>query len=161
MSTQRAELERAGLCLYEEDGEPHRQLWFAPLLLQWLDETLPYAQPPEEQNGHWFGEDEPIEQVFMAIAQYAYNPLFRNVGEIVNITPQSDGVWELKTDDVRIFGWFYRRKILIVSEGRLKGGLSTSDVNAVRHLVLTYRRRLRLTPPEHVYTPGRLPHEYL
>ena len=65
----------------------------------------------------WTSQETPAEQVDAVLAEFcAGNPM--QVGTPLKILrPIEHGVWEIKTADVRIFGWFYRSDCFIATNG--------------------------------------------
>jgi hypothetical protein len=84
-----------------------RTIYASPQLRDWIDNVLPIM------GSSWNIELSPLEQ-FVALAEIfcsgerlAYGSQFKPLTHIV------DGIWELKTDDIRIFGWFGRKDCFI------------------------------------------------
>jgi hypothetical protein len=81
---------------------PERLFYASDRLRKWLNESLP------AMASDWDLEITPIEQVgdlidvFCGGNELAVETMFKC------LNPHENGVWELKTEDVRIFGWFYR-----------------------------------------------------
>jgi hypothetical protein len=85
----------------------HRRIYASPLLRTWLVNTLPTLQSswgielsPQEQ----FAD---LSELFCAGERLTYETSFKPLTHI------TDGVWELKTDDIRIFGWFCEKNCFI------------------------------------------------
>lgn len=81
---------------------PSRYFYVTPRALQYLDKTLP--QLPQTQ----MSEAAPVEQVYSLLKRFVCgNELSYGDGnDIRDINPSDLGVWELKTEDMRLFGWF-------------------------------------------------------
>jgi hypothetical protein len=78
----------------------HRVPEFLP---DWLRDTLPRMA---SQVG---AEDTPEEQVY-ALLELFITGARLNLGEMYKpLHPHERSIWELRTADTRIFGWFYRR----------------------------------------------------
>lgn len=91
----------------EQGVQPFREFYAVPGLHRWFDDTLP------GMVSSWNIELSPLEQ-FVALAEIfcsgerlAYEKQFKPLTHIL------DGIWELKTDDIRIFGWFHRKDCFI------------------------------------------------
>lgn len=98
----------------ELDGQlPWRQLYGYPtagppnIILRWLHETLPTMI---SQVGT---EDTPEEQVYGLLELFAAGDDLTPETMYRLLHPHEDGVWELKTIDVRIFGWFVAKDCFI------------------------------------------------
>lgn len=159
MTTSRSDLAAKGLLLYRDHREPCRELWFTQRVQQWLETDLcsVTALPHRGRQGGL----SPVEQVETAFQQYAYNPAFRNANAIVNLTPQYDGIWEFKTDDARVFGWFYQRRVFIACSGDFKFRLDRKAYDAHVNDAKSCRRHLDLQRPDYVYGRRLLPRDYL
>lgn len=85
-----------------------REIYLSPKLRDWLASTLPTLpsqwdlknQSPEMQV-------DALTHIFVAGEPLAFDSQF-NV-----LAPCEKGVWELKTPDVRIFGWFVEKDVFI------------------------------------------------
>lgn len=150
------ELDDAGL-LFKLDPDlprgqlPGRMIYAAERLVRWISEALPalgsdlgVELSPNEQVAALFGE-------FCAGKELAYGPRFHD------LRPAHKGVWELKTPDIRIFGWFAHRDHFV--------GVSADTANRIkdhnlypgyRDEAVRFRDQLDLDPPK--FVPGRDPH---
>lgn len=81
---------------------PSRYLYATPRAHKYIVETLP--QLPQTQ----MSEATPHEQVYSLFKRFVCgNELSYGDGnDIRDINPSDLGVWELKTEDMRLFGWF-------------------------------------------------------
>ena len=96
--------------------------------------------------------------MYIAFHEYAYNHAYRGVNMLVNMIPQSDGVWEFKTDDSRMLGWFYRRRVFIAHYGAWKANI---NMRAARASVKRFRTSLRLPTPVFHHVSGGTIRDYL
>jgi hypothetical protein len=131
MSSRSDALQRRGYVLFSDSGLPLREFWLGGALVDWLDEELYGAMPPKQQNGKWRGSLHPYEQVEQALTTYSYDNAFKNTGQIVNIMPQHKGIFEFKTPDVRIFGWFLEKRCFVADRGAFKYALSSKTITAI------------------------------
>jgi hypothetical protein len=90
-----------------------RKLYAYPACLTWMR-----AAVPKMVTGRVQSDLTPAEQLMTRLLQWitgkpmAYGRMFKDM------EPRSDEVWELKTADLRIFGWMYRpRKFIAVRGG--------------------------------------------
>lgn len=74
-----------------------------------------------------------------------------------NLKPTGRGVWEMKTVDLRIFGWLWRPKIFIATFASLADDYKSQDgqppkesYDEARDRVVWIRARLDLDPPTFV-----------
>ena len=88
-----------------------RYLYAYPDSLKWMKETVPTLQ-----TGRIKSAQTPAEQLIMRLQQWLSGdpikcgPMFKEMSH-----PKNNDVWELKTDDLRMFGWMYQRKKLIIA----------------------------------------------
>lgn len=96
----------------------------------------------------------PAEQLITRLLQWitgkpmVYDRMFKG------LIPASDGVWELKTADLRIFGWLYRpREFIAVCGGyadHYKEPTKIKDYADDKRAVIHARNTLPLDPPKFV-----------
>ena len=85
-----------------------RKIYAYPECLEWMKTKVPGMATGRVQS-----DLTPAEQLIRRLMQWivgdelVYSRMFKDMEH------QSDGVWELKTDDLRIFGWIYRPKQFI------------------------------------------------
>lgn len=91
-----------------------RYIYLGPRLVDWLSTVLPGL------GSTWKIEESPAEQLDSLLADFcAGAPLL--VGHMFKaLQPIGRGVWELKTAEVRVFGWFHRTDVFIGSNADLK-----------------------------------------
>jgi hypothetical protein len=104
-------LDRAGALFKLDALEPgvqeFREIYTSPDLHRWIGDVLPRLA------SSWNIELSPLEQffalseIFCGGERLSYGTQFKPLTHIV------DGIWELKTDDLRIFGWFHRKDCFV------------------------------------------------
>lgn len=94
-------------------GQFHdRKLYAFPKCLEWMRNDV-----PKMVSGRIASAFTPREQLIERLRQWmagdpmAYGPMFHDMD------PATDEVWELKTADLRIFGWMYRPYEFIAVRG--------------------------------------------
>src|SRR5271168_138865 len=97
-----------GLESYEN---PVRALYGFPHVIDWLDNNLPQLLPTLDE-----GRQSPIEQVDMMFYDFVSGEDLAYYEKSHSMRPQSNGIWELKTKDVRLIGWFVTRGTFIIAE---------------------------------------------
>ncbi len=97
----------------EEDEQPWRTLYATLNFIQWLDERL-----PEVEHNNLYSDLSPLEQVFAVFHEYVSGSEFLKDRRFkkLSFTPEQY-VWEIKTDDIRIFGWVPKRDVFICCFG--------------------------------------------
>ncbi|WP_173980445.1 hypothetical protein [Magnetospirillum sp. UT-4] len=90
---------------------PHRLLYGTARFRQFLEVDL------HAIRRYWDPELEPAQQVLALLEAYigGYPLLFQR--QYWPLKPHEDGIWELKTPDVRIFGWFRQKDLFIAVNG--------------------------------------------
>jgi hypothetical protein len=69
--------------------------------------------------------------------------------------PESEGIWELRTHDLRFFGWFWRKGVFVISSAETKARCKTVGVyGRCRLQARRDRDRLELDLPK--FVNGRL-----
>jgi hypothetical protein len=101
-----------------EDWErPEREMYAFPHVIGWIKESLPTVgtEFSEARKHELGGIQSPKEQLYVLIHDFI-------VGEDMDVyekthcmKPNEVWVWELKTIDIRLFGWFYRRGIFVIA----------------------------------------------
>ncbi len=108
--------------------QPLRRLYALPHVVQWLEGVLPTLQAfsptailtPLEQLDDLFHD-------FVSGADFSYYERSHSM------TPINSGIWELKTEDLRLFGWFHLRNAFII------GNIDTMDRVKTHGLYAGYR----------------------
>lgn len=97
----------------EVELAPHEQqnrlFYGSPYFQKWLHETLPSLG----YGGH--GRASPLEQVESLLYRYIIGERLLYGPELHELEPLQHDIWELKTADVRIFGWFVRCDIFVAT----------------------------------------------
>jgi hypothetical protein len=99
----------------EQDEEKRRTLYGTLEFVSWLESVLPTY--PTDQV---YADLSPLEQVVAALVEFVIGEpilLDRRFKKLAR-TPSFD-VWEIKTDDVRIFGWFPQKDVFVCCFGDL------------------------------------------
>jgi len=108
----------------EAGVQEFREIYTSPDLHRWINDVLPQMQ------SSWGLELSPLEQlvalseIFCSGDRISYGTQFKPLTHIV------DGVWELKTADLRVFGWFPRKDCFV--------GVVADDATRIKALKLYY-----------------------
>jgi hypothetical protein len=90
-----------------------RELYAFPECLDWMRRKVPTMV-----TGRVASAFTPAEQLMLRLTQWIVGDEIVHNRMFKDMEPQSHGVWELKTADLRIFGWIYRpRKFIAVRGG--------------------------------------------
>lgn len=88
--------------------QPMRLLYGTPGFIGWLTEILQGAEPPNR-----LGEATPGEQIDQLFHTYLIGQPLTYTKQFRFIRAEKNAVWELKTTDVRIFGWFLKKDCFV------------------------------------------------
>ena len=127
----------------DDDRLGVRALYFSPDFVEWLENILP------DKTADRSRDLVPADQVEAFFDRFLTDEHMSGVGDFQNITPQSHGVYEMKTTDVRMFGWFYRKGIFIAARGCMKKDVK-GNYDAERKVVEIFRDSLDLPPPSFI-----------
>lgn len=127
-----------------------RMLWLAPTLTDWLDEDLFPARRRGRQPLTPFEQVEDLFDSFVGDTRYS------GVGDFQNIKPGGDGVYEIKTPCVRVFGWFPLYRGFVAVCAQLKDRLDTAGYDRCRRDTVAFRRGLGLPQPDFIRGQGHV-----
>ena len=127
----------------DDDRQPHRSLYLAPDLAAWINGPLAQCHIPRRAIA-------PVEQVTDFMDRFVGEPVM-HINDFQQIKPTGAHVYEMKTTDVRIYGWFPAARLFIAVEGALKADTKTAGtVTAIRKRVEVFRSGLALPSPDSV-----------
>jgi hypothetical protein len=122
---------------------PERIAFFAPEFDGWLETVLRPLDPLRGRQLSPFEQAEQIMYEFVIGRPMAYSVDYRK------LDPLPAHVWELKTTDVRLFGWFAKKAIFVLVCGELKAHLKKRrEYTPFVERVVVFRRRLDLDEPK-------------
>lgn len=87
-----------------------RLIYGVPSVVDWLNDTLPKLEADFHE-----GKLSPLEQLFVFLEDFITGANFSHYEKAHYMTPEDRAIWELKTKDLRLFGWFYRKSVFIVA----------------------------------------------
>jgi hypothetical protein len=102
-----------------------RKIYLVPQACEWLKNTLPGL------GSTWNIEVTPEEQADQFLTDFCSGERLAVNHGIKLLQPVGQGVWELKTADLRIFGWFVKRDQFVMSSCEAKERLK--DVQGLYH----------------------------
>ncbi len=115
--------------------QPLRLLYGTPQFIEWLQELLRDDEPSQR-----LGQTSPAEQIddlfhsFLSGEPLIFTRQFRVV------RAEENAVWELKTPDIRIFGWFMARDCFVAVFGNWADTIKDHDLYRGYRIAI---RRLR------------------
>lgn len=135
--------------------QPWRRLVASPQFVTWVQRDLPNLE-----SSSIGCEITPIEQVDALFSRFVSGETLHFDRQFHCLRPSTAGIWELKTIDVRVFGWFYAVDLFIAFAG------SHADIVKDRHLYPGYRDQAKrhrdlLDLDEPKYVPGDSAHDVI
>jgi hypothetical protein len=91
---------------------PQRLLYGTPGFVQWVEERLERTEPSPLGS-----ETTPVEQLDYLFYSFISGRPLAHSRQFRAIKPEPNAVWELKTLDFRIFGWFARKDCFVAVFG--------------------------------------------
>jgi hypothetical protein len=87
-----------------------RRIFLLSEARNWLEEKLPTAEAT------WQIEVNPAEQLDALVYEFCSGKPLQVGTRFKSLVHLGDGIWELKTADLRLFGWFVRKDHFVVSD---------------------------------------------
>jgi|SRR5580658_1463456 hypothetical protein len=129
----------------EPSQQPERYVYAAPEVEEWFANVLSQAARDLGRN-LW-----PYEQVEGLLHDFVAGEILVHTDTYRQLEPLYQSVWELRTVDVRIFGWFPRRCTFLMVCGALKKTIPRArDYRPFIQRVLDFRATLPLDEPKAV-----------
>jgi len=91
--------------------QPQRLLFALPHVVEWLDQVLPNLEADFHE-----GRQDPLEQADDLFHDFVSGADFSFYERSHSMRPSDPGVWELKTPDLRLFGWFAAKGVFVIAE---------------------------------------------
>ena len=138
----------------EQDQQEFRCLYLSDKLKNWVEKDLPSLKAT------WETEISCKEQVVELLELYCSGEPLNYEEQFHIVRPIREGVWELKTGDVRIFGWFHTKDhfIGVVADDAYRIKLHDLYFGYVGEVV-RFRDALDLDEPK--FIPGENPYAVL
>jgi hypothetical protein len=87
-----------------------RRIFLLPPARNWLVEVLPTI------GSTWNIEESPAEQLDALVYEFCSGKRLKIGNRFKSLIHLGDGIWELKTADLRLFGWFVAKDCFVVSD---------------------------------------------
>jgi len=127
----------------DDDRQPERCLYLSKGLSDWMENDLTDVRVKGRAQS-------PLEQLTDFMDRFVGEPTM-HINDFQQIKPSGVAVYEMKTTDVRIYGWFPARRVFIAVEGALKADTKIGGtVDAIRKRVTAFRVSLKLPQPDFV-----------
>ena len=125
-------------------GESHERLIYGlPEAIRWMRDDV-----PKMSVGRLQSPQTPAEQLDSMLRRWTAGHPIAYGRHLYDLMPGEDETWELKTADLRIFGWIYRPRIFIAACGGYadlyKGPTKQLNYEDDRRIILKERETLDL-----------------
>jgi hypothetical protein len=118
--------------------QPVRLLYGTPEFLHWLNDILSGAQPKNRT-----GQATPAEQIDQLFYSFLNGSPLIHLRQFKFIRAEKNAVWELKTPDTRIFGWFLKKDCFVCVFGNWTDDVKDHDLyRGYRIAIRRLRRQL-------------------
>lgn len=125
--------------------QEERRIYVFPGVRAWMMDTL-----PDEVSG-WNIELSPLEQLDNFLEKYCSGKELMFEREIRPLRHIDHGIWELKTADVRLFGWFHTIDCFICTHGNTAHNTKIHDLyRGYRDNAVWLRDQLDLDEPKFI-----------
>lgn len=113
-----------------------RVIYMTPHFLDWWGKVLIHRRPTRGLSLS------PYDQLFGRFDEFCIGREFEYGRMFKNLEPKANAVWEIKTTDVRVFGFFVQRDCFVAITGEMKNALRRYEKHI--GIVLEVRRKLQL-----------------
>lgn len=131
----------------DADQNVERLIFAFPKFTEWVQNVL-----PDIQTSILGLEEHPDQQLDAFLNDFISGEALSRRQRFRRLSPADRGIWELKTADIRIFGWFVRRDVFVATAADEKKRLR--DINGLyggyRDEAVRMRDSLDLDPPKYV-----------
>lgn len=125
-----------------------RRIYAAPAFVQWLKNDVMKAEA-------FYSDDiAPKLQAHAILNQYISGKPMRGSRMFKRLSPSSDDVWELRTPDLRFFGWVPEKDVFIAVCGDLFGNLKADKSLYETHRIATKKVRDSMNLDEPKFLQG-------
>jgi hypothetical protein len=125
--------------------EPGRIICAFPVVIAWIENELPTAA------SNWNLDETPNDQFGVLLAEYIGGQSLQRDKRFSPLSGGKDGVWELKTADIRVFGWFYRIDMFIAARINFAWTVKESNLyHGYRGEVCRERDAINLDEPKFI-----------
>ncbi len=122
-----------------------RCIFLLPRALKWLSEVLPNAE------SDWNIQEEPSEQLDALFYEFCAGKSLQVETRFKCLTNLGEGIWQLKTADLRLFGWFAKKDHFVVCDCDLATRIKISGLyKGYCQQAVRFRDDLDLNEPKFV-----------
>jgi hypothetical protein len=137
---------------FDGSAQELRRIYLGPKMVRWINEVLPALESDRNVETEPVGQFDDFASVFCSGETLTYDWQFKPLSYV------EDGIWELKTADLRIFGWFSQKDCFIAVIADTKARILEFNLYKpyANTEVAPFRDRLDLDEPK--FVPGDDPH---
>ena len=130
---------------FEPDEQPVRFAYLSPAAHVWCRTIFPGMAQDRGRN------ETPFEQVEQVLFEFAIGRPMAYGQQYKKLDPLAQHVWEIKTPDVRLIGWFARKSCFIVVRAEMKKQLLQFKLyQPLIQSTVAFRTALDLDPPKEI-----------
>lgn len=134
----------------EYDQQELRRVFALPRACDWIAGTLPSL------GSAWNIQESPIEQLDALLALFCAGEPLAVGHKFKSLNALGEGIWELKTADIRMFGWFATKDCFVVTDCDLKRHIVERNMyGPYCEQAVRFRDRIDLDEPK--FIPGEDP----
>lgn len=124
-----------------------RYVYARPKVVAWITEILPTVPKTVSDC-----DLNPAEQLDAMLKQFITNRSVAHWSSMHIMLPDEQGVWELKTADIRMFGWFPKKDHLIIGniDSMERCKIFSGIASGYRDDTIRVRSALDLDPPKFI-----------
>ena len=131
----------------DHDELVERRIYLMPRAVQWLESTLGTI----ETDGYVENAASPLQQADDLFYDFISGAEMAESWPPHWMYPQHDGVWELRTPDLRFFGWFTCKGTFIVSAIDTKENCKLKNLyRGYRNQCVSDRNSMELDEPKYI-----------
>lgn len=123
-----------------------RIMYTFPEVTDWLTKQLPHIT----SDGYIDGDVTPYQQAVQQINTYIRGDDYENWMLPHLLRPEEHGVWELRTADLRFFGWFHTKCVFILSRVATKSDCNKNGYGPYRNECVQKRDKVDLDEPKFI-----------
>ncbi len=122
-----------------------RCIFLLPRAVKWLSEVLPNAE------SDWNIQEMPREQLDALFYEFCVGKSLQVGTRFKSLTHLGEGIWQLKTADLRLFGWFSQKDHFVVCDCDMATRVKRSDLyKGYCQQAVRFRNSLDLNKPKFV-----------
>ena len=123
----------------------HRHIYVIPKVRDWIEVGLPRIR------SQWETSITAEEQFWQLVDEFCGGLPMKYPHGFRHLRPAGSGVWEMKTPDLRLFGWFYRKDTFIITKPMDANFVKDHNLYAgCCNEVRSFRAAFALDEPKHV-----------